>query len=91
MSEGPVFGESETIVEFLLETDERTGETRLVTRTPLPQRLELRKLVGDLLKAVDNEKNYPKDSVELQLKMIVTEQDLKRILSEFTNDASRAE
>ncbi len=57
----------------------------------LPHRLKFRKLVEDLLVAVDDEKNYPEDPTELQLKMIVTEQDLRRILSEFKNDGNRAD
>lgn len=89
MSEGPILT-GEVFVEFLLKKDER-GETRLVTRIPSPHRLKLRKLVQDLLKAVDDEENYPEDPVELQLKMTTTEQDLRRLLSEFKNDGQRAD
>jgi hypothetical protein len=60
-------------------------------KAPPPHQLQLRKLVGDLLAAIDDKKNYPEDPVELQLKMTVTEQDLRRLLSEFKNDGARAD
>jgi hypothetical protein len=53
-----------------------------------PHRLQLRELVECLSEAIADERNYPEDSVEFELKMVAT---LRQILSEFKNEESRAD